>query len=99
MSKSYGKYKTLGICSGSNTSYYRSRNRRVRVKNNQKMKNIIANKNIDEFDDIFISYSEPDNYKWGEPTDGTWKITPKENGKWWWRNNLYVVKNKNRIKK
>lgn len=100
MSKSYGKYKTIGICTGSNTEFYRDRNRRVRTKNKNNIRNLIANGNIEDFDDDFIPSKEPRNFKWNEPTDGTRKRFAKdikENN----HNecNVYKVKNKNRVKK
>lgn len=74
MSKSYGKYKTIGCCWGSNTEYYRDRNRRLRNKDRQNIRNLLANKPIEEFDDVFIPTKEPDNMYWNEPTDGTFKL-------------------------
>ena len=78
MSKSYGKYKTMGIAYGSNTEYYRDRRRHQRHVNKNRIRNTIANTNIDEFDDNYQEYSIPKNNDWDEPTDGHYKVTAKE---------------------
>ena len=36
MSKSHGKYLTVGMCYGNNTPYYKARRRMVRMKNRQR---------------------------------------------------------------
>lgn len=100
MSKSYGKYKTEGICTGDNTEFYRDRNRRVRTKNKNNIRNLIANGNIEDFDDEFIPSKEPRNFKWNEPTDGTWKRTAKDiKDNKHNESNVYKMKDKNRVKK
>lgn len=96
MSKSYGNYKTVGICTGTNTEFYHDRRVRVRRKNKSIIRNIIANKPIDEFDDSYNPYKEPKNKYWLEPTDGTWKVKSKDSVNF---KNIYKVKNKNKIKK
>lgn len=101
MSKSYGRYKTIGICYGSNTQYYRDRARSFRHKNRQIIRNIIANKNIEDFDDQYIDFRQPRKDDWDEPTDGTWKLNCKylKNKKSKNRfNGIYPTKN-NKIKK
>lgn len=97
MSKSYAKYKTEGMCTGSNTEYYRDRNRRLRAKNKNNIKKILKNKPIEDFDDLFIPSKEPDNTRWNEPTDGTCKMYANDYKKFN-INNTYITKN-NKIKK
>lgn len=77
MSKSFGKYKTMGVCTGSNTEFYRDRARQLRNKNRQKMRNVLANYNAEDFDDEFIEYKQAKRDSWMEPTDGTFKVTDK----------------------
>ena len=43
MSKSYGKYLTCGNCWGNNTPFYKDRRRKVRLKNKQRIENMIGN--------------------------------------------------------
>jgi hypothetical protein len=97
MSRSYGKYLKRGICFGNNTEYYRDRNRRLRNKNRHNIKNLVKNKSIEDIDDLFIPAKEPDNYRWNEPTDGTWHMTPNDvkNDNY---KGVYLTKN-NKIKK
>ena len=98
MSKSYAKYKTLGVCTGSNTEYYRMRNRLRRRKNNHSIKNIMANFKNEEFDDIFLEFKIPKKDSWDEPTDGTWKVYAKDLSKYPYIRGVYKTKNK-KIKK
>ena len=97
MSKSYGRYKTVGICYGSNTEFYRDRRRHERVVNKQQIRNLLANKNINEFDERFAQYKEPKN-TWDEPTDGSYKLYSKNEyfDKGWYKN---IYRHKNKIKK
>lgn len=98
MSKSYGKYKTESFCSGSNTEYYRDRNRRLRSKNKNNINRILKNKPIENFDDIFIPSKEPKNMMWLEPTDGTCKMYANDYKKYNCCNNVYITKD-GKIKK
>ena len=61
MSKSFGKYVTMGICYGSNTEYYRGRRKHQRHVNKQRIRNIIANNNIEEFDEKYNPYNIEEN--------------------------------------
>ena len=77
MSRSYKKYASGGICYGSNTEYYRDRNRNTRNKNKHIIRNTLKRYDIDELDDIdgfeFIENKRNPNYDtWNEPTDGKW---------------------------
>lgn len=102
MSKSYGKYKTVGVCRGSNTEYYRERRKHQRHVNNHRVRNVIANSEIDDFDDDFQEYHIPKNDTWDEPTDGHYKMTGKEIKKQTYKHRknygVYVTKD-NKIKK
>ena len=77
MSRSYKKYASAGICCGSNTEYYRDRNRNTRNKNKHIIRNIFKRYDVDELADIdgfeFIENKRNPNYDtWNEPTDGKW---------------------------
>lgn len=102
MSKSYGKYKTTGFCDGSNTEYYRERRKHQRRVNKHRLRNTIANNDIEDFDDRYQDLKLPKKNDWDEPTDGTYKMTVKDleelkdrTGK---KYGLYSAKN-NKIKK
>ena len=88
MSKSYGKYKSLGICTGSNTEWYRDRIRKIRNKNKHRIRNILTNYSINEFDDVYNPYSLPKKDTWMEPTDGTIRYDYKRIKKMMKENNL-----------
>ena len=97
MSKSYAKNIKLGICTGSNTEFYRDRRKHQRRVNSNRIKNVLANNEIEEFDDKYIPYNIPKRDDWEEPTDGTVILSPKDvkelDGY-----NIYVTKN-NKIKR
>lgn len=78
MSKSHAKYLTVGMCYGNNTPYYKARRRMVRMKNRQRIKNMIAHYYPEDYDDVFNHYIIPTKDTWLEPTDGHWKMYPKE---------------------
>lgn len=102
MSKSYGKYLTCGNCYGNNTPFYKDRRRKVRLKNKQRIENMIAHYNPEDYDDVFDPYIIPKKDTWMEPTDGHWKTYPKELKK---KLNLhgykgiYLTKNGKRVKR
>ena len=77
MSRTYRKYVKCGICTGSNTEYYRDMNRKCRSKNRQSLRNLIANKDIEAIDD-FISTYKPIHDSWREPTDGTFIVSKRD---------------------
>ena len=97
MSKSYAKNIKVGICTGSNTEFYRDRRKHQRRVNSNRIKNVLANNEIEEFDDKYIPYNIPKRDDWEEPTDGTVILSPKDvkelDGY-----NIYVTKN-NKIKR
>ena len=94
MSKSYCRYKTVGVCTGTNTDFYHDRRIRIRRKNANNIRNVVANNPIDDFDDKYIPYREPRNKMWMEPTDGTYKVYSKD-----CVNFRGIYKFKNKIKK
>lgn len=103
MSKSYGKYKTIGFACGSNTDFYRERRKHQRRVNNHRIRNVMAHSDIEEFDEQFVDFYIPRHDYWNEPTDGHYKMTAKnvkekmeddENG--WY--GIYITKD-NKVKK
>lgn len=103
MSKSYGKYKSLGICTGSNTEWYRMRRKHWRRVNRNRFRNIISKYDNEEIDENFNPYIIPKKNTWEEPTDGTVrydykrikKMMKEYNG---WSCGMYITKN-NKVKK
>jgi hypothetical protein len=98
MSKSYGNYATVGICTGSNTEYYRDRRKHQRNVNKQRIRNTIANNDIEDFDDKFIPFEIPKKNDWDEPTDGTLKVKSDDFEKVK-DYNLYIDKKHHKIKR
>ena len=74
MSRSYKKYASSGICVGSNTEYYRDRNKSTRNKNKHILRNTLKKYELDDIDGFeFIENKRNPNYDtWNEPTDGKW---------------------------
>ena len=77
MSRTYRKYVKCGICTGSNTEYYRDMNRKCRSKNRQSLRNMIANYDIEIISDIIPLGEVPIHDSWNEPTDGTFIISKR----------------------
>lgn len=75
MSRTYRKVIRQGICTGSNTEYYRDMNRKCRTKNRQSLRNMIANYDIEVVSDIIPLSEVPIHDSWNEPTDGTFLIS------------------------
>ena len=96
MSKSSGKYKTIGFAVGNNTEYYRERIKYQRRVNNHRIRDIIANNDIEDFDDILVAYKLPKRDGFREPTDGIYKVYPDEVKNYI---GIWKVKGKNKIKK
>lgn len=80
MSRTYRKYVKCGICTGSNTEYYRDMNRKCRSKNRHELRNLISNYDIDTVCEMISCGSAPVHNSWDEPTDGTF-IVSKRNKK------------------
>jgi len=74
MSRTYRKVIKQGICYGSNTEFYRDMNRKIRNKNKQSLRNLIANNDIDTVNDLVMT-DKPIHDSWNEPTDGTYLIS------------------------
>ena len=74
MSRSYKKYASGGICCGSNTEYYRDRNKSTRNKHKHILRNTLKKYELDDLDGFeFIENKRNPNYDpWNEPTDGKW---------------------------
>ena len=74
MSRSYKKYASGGICTGSNTEYYRDRNKSTRNKNKHILRNTLKKYELDDIDGFeFIENKRNPNFDpWNEPTDGKW---------------------------
>ena len=74
MSRTYRKVIKQGICYGSNTEFYRDMNRICRHKNNQSLRELLANNDIETVNDLIMSF-KPIHDSWREPTDGTYLIS------------------------
>jgi len=74
MSRTYRKVVKCGVCTGSNTEYYRDMNRKCRRRNNHELRNLIANNDIEDVSDKVMNYV-PIHDSWDEPTDGTYLIS------------------------
>ena len=77
MSRTYRKVIKCGRCTGSNTEYYRDMNRKCRNRNNHELRNLMANYDIDEVDDMIMTHI-PIRDNWNEPTDGTFLVDKKD---------------------
>jgi hypothetical protein len=78
MSKSYSNYKTVGMAKGSNTSFYKDRRRKDRTKNKQIIRNMMANYNAEDFDEVYESFKQAKKDSWSEPTDGSKRLTAED---------------------
>jgi len=93
MSKSYGRFKSVGALRGSNTEFYRKRNQYMRRKNRFILSNLLKKFSIDDVADYYSGFRLPKKDTWAEPTDGTLKI----DAKWlneYELNGLYTYKGK-----
>lgn len=82
MARTYRKFVKCGVCTGSNTQYYRYMNRKCRTKNRQSLRNMIVNYDIETVSDIIPFGEVPIHDSWREPTDGTFLITKKDKDFW-----------------
>lgn len=78
MARTYRNVVKFGICTGSNTEYYREKNRKCRAQNRHSLRNAIANYDVDKIDEVISSPMVPIHDDWDEPTDGTYIITKKD---------------------
>lgn len=74
MSKTLAKYVTVGIAEGSNTNYYRKRNKIKRAKNKMKLRICLKD------DSDYIEFKQSKRNPYMEPTDGVRRI--KANNKY-----------------
>jgi len=75
MSRSKKKFASGGMCHGSNTEFYRDRNRSTRNRNRHMLRNLLANMTIEEIADVIYNLANNKNRNytsWEEPTDGHW---------------------------
>ncbi len=74
MSRSFKKYASGGICSGTNTKYYRERNRSTRNKNKHILRNTLKRYDVNDIDgfELIENKRNPNYDTWREPTDGSW---------------------------
>lgn len=92
MSRTYNKNVRLGIAGGSNTEYYRSRNRQSRRKNKKHLKYISSQYDDNEIQENLEFEKLPKDH-WEEPTDGTVTYRKKQ------LNLLLEIENDNNFKK
>ena len=78
MSKTKRKAIRVGICNGSNTSFYRNRRKRQRHINAQKLRAATNSLIIDEDIDDVIYLHIPKRDDWREPTDGSYLIEKED---------------------
>lgn len=71
----------MGNCYGSNTEWYRRRNRGVRAKNRQMLRKI-RQVSIEEFANKSEFVELPKHDGWREPTDGYWLADKNAIKKW-----------------
>lgn len=90
MSRTYRKVIKQGICYGSNTEFYRDMNRNCRHKNNQSLRELLANNDIDIVNNRIMTYkSIHDSLR--EPTDGSYLIM-KSDRNIYTNDNCYIAK-------
>lgn len=71
MSKSYSKKMKFGICSGSNTDFYKERRKTFKKRDKQAIRNTLAHFDVEDFDEKYKPHHEVFKDDWNEPTDGT----------------------------
>lgn len=77
MSKSYSKIKRIGVCSGTNTEFYRAKRRNIRAKEKQAIRDTIAHNDVSDFDNVYTPLNIILKDGWSEPTDGTFAMSAK----------------------
>lgn len=77
MSRTYRKNLRMNTCCGSNTDFYRKRNRYYRRKRNQQLTKI-RKLTIEDFSDTYLDPKYPKKDTWREPTDGYFLLTKEE---------------------
>ena len=105
MSKTYRKMLKFGICTGTNTEYFRDRRREQRGLLRRELRNAMQYHDMEDhiLPVKFIMHDD-----WDEPTDGTWRINKKEfnkrlllgegigfyNTHWWLHKYQHLLKSK-----
>ena len=74
MSRTYKKNVKYFIATGNNTLFYKKRRQNIRRKNKNNLRYLIANKHIDEVNDLILNDVTPKTDHWREPTDGHYTI-------------------------
>lgn len=82
MSRTTRKNIKIGICTGTNTEYYRDRTRKMRRKYAANLRNLISKFAIDVAEELIMNPKFPRRDDWDEPTDGTRLIT-RQNANFW----------------
>ena len=80
MSRSYKKQLRMNWCCGSNTEFYRERNRQRRRHSKEQL-NKIRKMHIDDFSDMYMDPKIPKKDTWREPTDGGFILDKSEYAK------------------
>lgn len=76
MSRTYRKNLRVGICTGSNTEYYRERRRLQRRKLNQELHTLSSHYTVEAMEEDVVNNPKiPKVNEWLEPTDGRYLIT------------------------
>ena len=70
MSRSYKKVFTTGICTGSNNWYYKNRRHNFANSVKHQLRNLMANYDVEDVDDIIEKPKYIKQDTWDEPTDG-----------------------------
>ena len=89
MSRTYRKVVKCGICTGSNTEYYREKNRKCRAKNRHSLHNMIVNYDIETVSDTIPFGEVPIHDSWDEPTDGTFLVSLKNKEEYLKEDSIY----------
>jgi len=94
MARTYRKVVKCGVCTGSNTKYYRNMNRKCRAKNRHTLRNMIANYDIDNLFDYMPAPFVPIHDSWNEPTDGTFLVRRNDKNSYKYDSNGSETKNR-----
>lgn len=70
MSRSYKKVFTTGFCTGSNGWWYKCRRHKYTNEVKHQLRNLMANYNSEDVDDLITTPKWPKRDEWAEPTDG-----------------------------
>lgn len=92
MSRTYRKAVKCGICTGSNTEYYREKNRKCRNKNRHSLRNLMSKYDIETVNDM-VTTEVPRHDSWDEPTDGTFLVTRKDKNSYKYNEDGSLTKN------